>query len=51
MEAYDYLVINDDLATVKEMHEIIQGEHRRVSRNTELVEQIKTQLKDYVKGE
>ena len=52
MEAYDYLVINDDLAAcVKEMHEIIQGEHRRVSRNAELVEQIKTQLKDYVKGE
>ncbi len=52
MEAYDYLVINDDLETcVKEMHSIIQGEHKRVSRNTELVEQIKNQLKDHVKGE
>lgn len=52
MDAYDYLVINDDLSTcVKEMHGIIQGEHKRVSRNAELVEKIKNQLKDHLKGE
>ena len=48
MDAYDYLVINDDLSTcVKEMH----GENKRVYRNAELVEKIKNQLKDHLKGE
>lgn len=53
MDAYDYLVVNDDLSVcVEEMHSIIQGEHRRVSRNAEFVEQIKNQLKkDHLKGE
>lgn len=52
MDAYDYLVINDDLdACVEEMHGIIQGEHKRVSRNIELVENIKNQLEEHVKGE
>lgn len=32
MEAYDYLVINDDLdVCIEEMHRIIQAEHRRSS--------------------
>lgn len=52
MDAYDYLVINDNLAAcVEEMHNIIQGEHRRVFRNVDLIEHIKKQLDDYVKGE
>lgn len=53
MDAYDYLVVNDDLSVcVEEMHSIIQGEHRRVSRNAEFVEQIKNQLKkNHLKGE
>lgn len=52
MDAYDYLVINDNLAAcVEEMHSIIQGEHRRVFRNVDLIEHIKKQLDDYVKGE
>ena len=30
MDQYDYLIINDDLQEcVEEMHQIIQGEHRR----------------------
>lgn len=52
MDAYDYLVINDDLdVCVEEMHGIIQGEHKRVSRNIELVKNIKNQLEEHVKGE
>ena len=47
VEHYDYLVINDDLATcVKEMHGIIQSEHSRVNRNEHLIEQIRKELKE-----
>ena len=46
MEAYDYLVINDDLDTcVTEMHDIISGEHRRSFRNAEFIGKIKEELK------
>lgn len=45
MGNYDYLIINDDLdACVEEMHSIIRGEHRRISRNTEFMEKIKEDL-------
>ena len=46
MSEYDYYIINDDLEnTLTEMHSIIQGEHRRSSRNKEFAEQIKRELK------
>lgn len=46
MEKYDYLIINDDLnACVEEMHQIIQGEHRRSFRNTAFIEHMKEDLK------
>ena len=52
MEAYDYLIINDDLDTcVREMHNIISGEHNRSFRNTEFMCQIKEELKGNLKGE
>lgn len=52
MLAYDYLIINDDLETcVKEMHQIIQGEHNRGFRNTAFANQIKRELKGNLKGE
>ena len=52
MEAYDYLIINDDLDTcVREMHNIIFGEHNRSFRNTEFMCQIKEELKGNLKGE
>lgn len=45
MENYDYLIVNDDLdACVEEMHSIIRGEHRRISRNAEFLEKIKQDL-------
>lgn len=46
MEKYDYLIINDDLEEcVKEMHSIIQGEHRRSFRSKVFIEQMKKELK------
>lgn len=52
MDAYDYLIINDDLDTcVKEMHQIITGEHNRSFRNAAFMCQIKEELKGNLKGE
>lgn len=46
MDAYDYLIINDDLQEcVQQMHEIIQGEHRRSFRNHTFIEHMKEELK------
>lgn len=45
MNAYDYLIINDDLEIcVKEMHHVIQSEHGRVSRCDAMIEQIQKEL-------
>ena len=46
IEAYDYLVINDDLDTcVEQMHGLIQNAHCAPGRNQELIEVLRTQLK------
>lgn len=46
MDQYDYLIINDDLDTaVERVHNIIQSEHFRTSRNTKNVELIRSDLK------
>ncbi len=46
MNHYDYLVINDDLEEcVEELHELIQREHRRVTRNMSFIDQMKRELK------
>lgn len=52
IEQYDYLVINDDLEEcVKSLHQIIQKEHFRTSRNAELIETIREDMKRFSKGE
>ncbi len=52
MEAYDYLIINDNLdACVKEMHDIICSEHRRAFRNVTLINQMREELQVNLKGE
>lgn len=52
MEEYDYLVVNDDLdVCVSEVHAIIEAEHRRMNRNLEFANNIRTELKSFVKGE
>lgn len=49
MEAYEYLLINDDLDTcVRELHQIIQSEHSRSSRNPEFINQIKTEARTFL---
>lgn len=46
MDRYDYLIINDVLENcVREMHQIIQGEHRRSFRNRTFIEHMKEELK------
>ena len=46
MDRYDYLIINDVLdECVKEMHQIIQGEHRRSFRNEAFIERMQEELK------
>lgn len=47
MDRYDYLVINDELdACVEELHQLIQGEHKRSFRNKELINNMKRQLQE-----
>lgn len=47
VEAYDYLIVNDDLeACVKEMHHVIQSEHNRVSRCNAMIRQIRKELQE-----
>lgn len=46
MEKYDYLIINDDLENaVDQVHNIIQSEHFRTSRNLNSIAQVKEELK------
>lgn len=48
IEEYDYLVVNDALETcVEEVHHLIQGEHRRVSRNIEAINEMREELKGF----
>lgn len=52
IENYDYLIVNDDLdEAVREAHEIIQGEHSRISRNIDAIEAMRKDLKRFSKGE
>ena len=51
IEQYDYFIINDDLdACVTQVHQIIQGEHSRVSRNLELINSIRNDISKFQKG-
>jgi guanylate kinase len=52
VEAYDYLIVNDDLeACVDQVHCILQNEHARIFRNKPFINQIKSELEAYMKGE
>lgn len=47
-EVYDYLIVNDTVETcVEEMHQLIQTEHKRMSRNTDIIEQMRRELSEY----
>ncbi len=46
MEKYDYLIVNDTLEkAVDQVHNIIQAEHFKVSRNSTAIKEMKDQLK------
>lgn len=48
LEKYDYLLVNEDVEKcAEEFHNIIKSEHRRVSKNLELVEKIKEELESF----
>lgn len=52
IENYDYLIVNDELdACVEEVHSIIKEEHVRICRNLAAIEQMRQELKGFVKGE
>lgn len=52
MENYDYLLINDQLdACVEELHRMIQSEKLRTVRNQELINKVKSELEEYMKGD
>jgi len=52
IEAYDYLVINDDLqACTEEIHQIVQSAKNAAVRNGEFIEQIRSELAQLSKGD
>lgn len=52
VEAYDYLIVNDELeACVEQVHSILQDEHAKISRNEIFINEIKRELAEYAKGE
>ncbi len=52
MDSYDYLLINDDLDTcVDTLHELIQSEHLKVSRNIDRINFIREDVKIFSEGE
>lgn len=52
VEAYDYLIVNDELETcVEQVHSILRDEHARISRNETFINEIKKELAEYAKGE
>ena len=51
MEAYDYMVINDDLDTcVEEIHRLVDAARRVPVRRSDFLKEIREELKGFVKG-
>ena len=51
IEAYDYIVVNDDLdACVAELHRLVDAARRAPVRRSTLINEIREELKGYVKG-
>lgn len=52
VEEYDYIVVNDDLESCVELtNQIIQCAHNQANRNLPFIEKIRSQLKEFKKGE
>ncbi len=51
VEAYDYIVVNDDLMTcVEEIHFLVEAARRAPLRREALIQQIRKELKEFAKG-
>lgn len=51
IEAYDYIVVNDDLEEcVKQLHSIVKNEQYTPIRSNEFITQIREELKEFSKG-
>ncbi len=51
VEAYDYIVVNDDLEVcVKQLHSIVMNAHYAPERCAEFIKQIREELKEFSKG-
>lgn len=51
IEAYDYIVVNDDLETcVEELHRIVEAAGRAPIRRQAFIKEIREELKGFVKG-
>lgn len=52
VEAYDYIVVNDNLEDcVEDINEIIKSEQKRVAKNLTLINNIRDELKSFAEGE
>jgi len=51
IEAYDYIVVNDDLdACVEELHHLVDAARKAPVRRAEFIKQIREELKGFAKG-
>ena len=51
IEAYDYIVVTDDLGTcVEEVHQLVEASRRAPVRREAFIEEIRNQLKAFAKG-
>lgn len=51
IEAYDYIVVNDDLdVCVKELHELVDAARRAPIRREKFIKEIREELKGFAKG-
>ena len=52
MDAYDYIVVNDDLdQTVKSLHQLIEAQHFDIRYNKELIQNIQNDMeREYSRG-
>lgn len=51
MEAYDYIVVNDDLETcVEELHQLVEASRRAPVRREAFIKEIREELKGFSKG-
>lgn len=52
MEAYDYIVVNDDLELcVEEVHQLVEASRRAPVRREAFIKEIRSELKAFAKGE